>query len=135
MHHLEDRSRFLHALRRNRLRPHARLLIVTRPQVEIDYPLWPAATAVWAAAQPAEAVLVEELKLAGFTDVHACTRAFACSVPVDQWCGLIESRFWSTFSNFTDEELRAATKEIRARSSSDPLVFEDRIVLISAQGE
>jgi len=51
---------------------------------------------------------------------------------------MVKSKFWSTFSNFSDEELNAAcdtiAKEYEDRVDSDGILhFEDRLVFISAE--
>jgi hypothetical protein len=49
---------------------------------------------------------------------------------------MVRNRFWSTFSNFTDEELEAgcATIAEEARVDGDGRVhFEERLVFISAR--
>jgi hypothetical protein len=46
---------------------------------------------------------------------------------------MIENRFWSTFSHFTDEELKAGTDWIRHNANgSNTLKFEERMVVITA---
>ena len=115
-----------------------RLLIVTRPQHNIDYPLWPAARDVWARNQPSETKLMDELRAAGFDKVECHLHAYPHAVKIEEWCRIVSGRFWSTFSHFTDEELLEGCAKIRAdaqepaRQDAETLHFEDRLLLIVA---
>ena len=116
------------------------LLIVTRPQVEIDYPLWPAAREVWAANQPSASDIEADLKVAGFQHVESKLQTYPASIELDRWLDMVNSRFWSTFSKFSDEELKEACNLIRdeaiksSKVDDDGIVhFEDRLVFITAR--
>jgi hypothetical protein len=115
------------------------LLIVTRPQVDIDYPLWPAAREVWAANQPSVSAIEADLKVAGFQKIESKIQTYPSSIKLDQWLDMVQSRFWSTFSNFTDAELKEACNLIRDEATKtskvdgdDVVHFEDRLVFITA---
>ena len=113
------------------------ILIITRPQYDIDYPLWEAAKTVWAHNQPALETLVQELQLAGFTHVTHSIESYPCSIPITRWCKMIQNRFWSTFTNFTDDELYHACQIIETneqhRITNDGMIhFDDRLVFITA---
>lgn len=113
------------------------ILIITRPQIEIDYPLWKEAKQVWAKNQPSQTELESELGEAGFSRVTNSIEAYPCEIEFERWMTMVKGRFWSTFSNFTDEELDAACERMRideAKRISDKGViqFEDRLVFISA---
>jgi hypothetical protein len=113
------------------------LLIITRPQVEIDYPLWDAARDVWKQNQPSEAVLLNELREAGYTNVQCTVEAYPCKIELKRWQQMVKGRFWSTFSNFTTKELDAAClligEQEKHRVDADgKLNFEDRLLFISA---
>jgi len=56
------------------------LLIITRPQYDIDYPLWPEAKQVWATNQPSLESLISDLQTAGFYHVHATIERYPCRV-------------------------------------------------------
>ena len=139
VHHFADSDRPLvfRRLLENRLTADGRVLIVTRPQRDVDYPLWEAAREVWAAHQPSEALLVDELNAAGFRDVATHVHTYPHEVATDEWCRLVKGRFWSTFSNFTDAELDEGCARIRADAAAraDPgvLRFDDRLLLIEAR--
>ena len=70
-------------LRRLRLTGEGKLLIMTRPRNDIDYPFFEAAQKVWIENQPDESALVQELHDAGFTT--AVTRpTFECRVKLGE---------------------------------------------------
>ncbi|GKY91940.1 hypothetical protein MPSEU_000165600 [Mayamaea pseudoterrestris] len=113
------------------------LLVITRPQVDIDYPLWPEAKHVWAKNQPSSELLTQELVTAGFAKVEQSVHGYPCSIPLDRWLGMIKQRFWSTFSNFSDQELQEACKliaesEVERLDDNGCIHFEDRLVFIAA---
>jgi len=113
------------------------LLIITRPQRDIDYPLWDAAREVWAQNQPHADELCQDLELAGFSRIAQTVEAYPCSITLERWQAMVKSRFWSTFANFTDAELEHACKGMVSREkdrigSDGQIRFEDRLVFISA---
>lgn len=113
------------------------VLIITRPQVEIDYPLWAEARQVWADNQPSATELESELKQAGFTNVSNTIEAYPCDIELERWLSMVRGRFWSTFSNFSDEELEEACDRMRKDEADrvdekGVIRFEDRLVFISA---
>lgn len=113
------------------------LLIITRPQREIDYPLWDEAREVWARNQPHVDVFVNELKSAGFTKVHYKIEPYPCVIALDRWQQMIKNRFWSTFSHFTDSQLATACKIIEESEgyrldAKSNIHFEDRLLFIVA---
>ena len=121
------------------------LLIITRPQRDIDYPLWDAARDVWAKNQPHVDDLVNDLKVAGFQNVSHTVEGYPCAIALKRWQAMVKARFWSTFANFTDAELDEACENIAAEALGNSkgvvgsrgreegiLHFEDRLVFISA---
>lgn len=113
----------------------AALLIVTRPKYDIDYPLWPAANKIWEANQPDPQSIIQDLEDAGFQKVVTTTHAFACRVNIERWKRMIQRRFWSTFSSFTDAELLEACKTYDDHPKlfeDGNLHFEDRLIFITA---
>jgi 2-polyprenyl-3-methyl-5-hydroxy-6-metoxy-1,4-benzoquinol methylase len=147
VHHLQDRVALFRGIGQT-LRaptrtsaaaaPPPQLLIVTRPQHEIDYPLWPAACDVWAAHQPSVDVLVRELEQAGFTKVVTQTQAYPCQISLARWQAMVTQRCWSTFGHFSDAQLGEATQQTiptlhaHRLDATGTLHFEDRLVLIQA---
>ena len=139
IHHIgaTERPALFRALREQRLSggedTNGRLLIVTRPQRAIDYPMWPAAYEVWAQNQPSEEQLASELREAGFGSVHVHLHCYPHEVGVEEWCRLVHGRFWSTFSDFSDAKLEAGCEHIRGAAGADGVLrFEDRLLLIDA---
>lgn len=140
IHHLapSDRVAILTGLHQAlRPDPTSRLLVTTRPQVEMDYPMWPAARAVWENNQPTAESLCRDIQAAGFHHVRCSLQVYPVAIPLDIWRTMIVSRFWSTFYSFTDDELRAGCDQIEAdyqdRIDDNGLIhFEDRLIFISA---
>ncbi|KAL7553058.1 hypothetical protein ACHAWF_016308 [Thalassiosira exigua] len=113
------------------------ILVITRPKVSIDYPLWPAAREVWASNQPSAAEIESDLIAAGFTDVGSKVHAYPCAIKLDRWLDMVRGRFWSTFSEFRDEELEeACANSIPMEANVDEggvARFEDRLVFVTAR--
>lgn len=117
------------------------LLIITRPQHDIDYPLWDAARAVWAQHEPSLDELVSELQEAGFSNIQHTLEAYPCAIPLHRWLSMVRARFWSTFSYFTDEQLEEGCASITGNyqhqlnheGNDDGIIqFEDRLIFITA---
>lgn len=116
------------------------ILIITRPHIEIDYPLWKEARDVWRANQPSLEEIEADLKAAGFPRICHSIEAYPCAIALDRWQAMVRSRFWSTFSNFSDDELEQACARIAIEASSKIddegiIHFEDRLLFISAYKE
>ena len=113
------------------------LLLITRPQYDIDYPLWDEARQVWAQNQPSLETFVGELREAGFQEIHHTIEAYPCSVTLERWQSMVKRRFWSTFSHFSDEQLKEACEKIahneQHRINDGVIKFEDRLLFISAK--
>jgi len=126
--------------------PPPSLLIITRPNVNIDYPLWDQARAVWKEDQPSIEEIEDELKQAGYTRLERSMEAYPCSISLPRWQAMVKNRFWSTFSKFSDEELEQACKSIAQDYDAkktpetaeednyhDPILqFEDRLIFLTA---
>lgn len=122
------------------------LLIVTRPQIDIDYPLWDAARTVWKNNQPSAEDLEADLRAAGYSHLESTIEPIECTISLSRWQAMVKSRCWSTFSNFTDGELEEACVVIAEDASRDPrnfrsksednddliLRFEDRLIFLAA---
>jgi hypothetical protein len=116
---------------------HPSLLIITRPQHEIDYPLWDEARQVFAANQPSLTLLSSELESAGFINIQHSLERYPCRVPLIKWQSMIRNRFWSTFAAFSDEELNEACRILehseKHRTDERGIIhFEDRLLFIVA---
>lgn len=112
------------------------VLIITRPQIEIDYPIWEAARKVWRENQPSLKQLTSDLEIAGFTDVKYTMEKYDSSISLKRWQSMIRNRFWSTFADFTDEELELGCKELALERPPDDrgvIQFEDRLLFITGK--
>jgi hypothetical protein len=112
------------------------IVIVTRPQLDIDYPLWSAARKVWAENQPSASNIKTDLSAAGFEEVESTIKMYPAQIQLDRWLAMVRDRFWSTFSNFSDDELEDACRliEMEAKTDAGGIVhFEDRLVFITAK--
>lgn len=140
VHHLEDRVGIFRGMYED-LTPSPNdnsILIVTRPQVDIDYPLWDAARTVWKKNQPSAEMFMNELQQAGFVGIEQSIEAYPCQISWHRWKEMVQTRFWSTFSNFTDQELADACqtmdKDYQDQIDDSGIIrFEDRLVFISAK--
>lgn len=113
------------------------LLIMTRPQEDIDYPMWPEAKKVWAANQPGVEDIKGDLVAAGFKNVKHVMVPYTCSCKLAQWQQMVKNRFWSTFIEFTDEALAAGCEVIAKERPADAdgnIKFDDRMLYITAEG-
>jgi len=122
------------------------LLIITRPQIDIDYPLWDAARTVWKDNQPSAEDLEADLRAAGYSHIESTIEPIECTISLSRWQAMVKSRCWSTFSNFTDDELEEACAVIAEDASRDPrnfrsktednddliLRFDDRLIFLAA---
>eukprot|EP00041_Stephanoeca_diplocostata_P032490 m.1041522 g.1041522 ORF g.1041522 m.1041522 type:complete len:275 (-) comp24159_c0_seq18:3001-3825(-) len=133
IHHVpRPRQPLFERLLSSRLAEGGKLLVVTRPQTDIDYPLFSKAKIVWVKNQPRAEDIMEDMTGAGFSDVSQTVVRYKCYVGLDQWCKMMHNRFWSTFSHFSDEDLAAGIEEVRKKfKDSNTIEFEERIVLIS----
>ena len=112
------------------------ILIITRPQIDIDYPLWDAAREVWKENQPSLQQLTSELERAGFNDVKCTMEKYESSISLKRWQSMVKNRFWSTFADFTDEELEAGCEELTKEKPPDEdgiIHFEDRLLFITGR--
>ena len=121
-----------------RMNEGASILIITRPRIDIDYPMWSAAKDVWATNQPSANDIVSDLRKAGFQDVQQCIKSYPCEVELNRWVDMVRNRFWSTFSHFTDEEIEEGCerimKEVQQPDGQEVMIqFEERLVFITAR--
>ena len=121
------------------------LLIITRPQRDIDYPFysWEEVREVWAENQPSVEDIEDDLIRAGFGNVRHTLVPFECSCSINQWVGMVKGRLWSTFSHFSDDELEEASQlimrdflkakagNIEFADDDDTVTFEERLLFVS----
>ena len=114
------------------------VLIITRPQIDIDYPLWDEARGVWKNNQPSVEEIEDDLRAAGFRHTSSTIHSYPCSIALTRWQEMVRTRFWSTFSHFDDDELEynamtVIPKEYKNCIDEDGnLHFEDRLVFIQS---
>lgn len=87
------------------------ILTITRPN-KVSYPLFKEAHKVWFEQQPSKEDLLTCMKNAGL-NVMCRSIFFDISMTKEQWFHIIKSRFWSTFSHFSDDELDEGINEIK----------------------
>lgn len=139
IHHLKDRVKLYQGLAENLIPLEGKpsILLITRPQTDLDYPFWPAAREVWAKQEPSLAELTSELKEAGFVNISHEIHAYPCHLPWKQWIEMVQTRCWSTFGAFNDDEIEAACKALdemyKDRIDEDgSITFEDRLIFLTA---
>lgn len=100
------------------LEPGGKLLILTRPHSP-DYPLFAAARAEWQKDTPAtfHPGLEEALRGAGLK-VETTPEAFPMALPKSVWYDMIRQKFWSCFSNLSDEQLEAGIAELEEKGAA-----------------
>jgi len=116
----------------SQLPPGGVALSVTRPH-EVDFPLFAAAHDVWRRNQPPHAVFTEAMSAAGF-EVSMEEHTYTATLPKERWLAMVRSRFWSTFSYFTDEEMEQGVSELEEtyREASE-VTFNDRLLFLVAR--
>ena len=70
------------------------ILINTRPQHDIDYPLWPEAKDILSQNQPLIDKIVNYLRTAGFVNIQITTESYPCSISLNRWILLIHFSFY-----------------------------------------
>lgn len=133
VHHFSDLSGTLTGLAR-RLLPGGRILIVTLPP-NLEYPLFPEALQRFAANQP-EPDDIEAALRAGGLEARTGYGEFPVSVDPGHWLRLVEGRWMSVLSTFSDAELADGLGEIArtARAGADGrLTFPDRFAFVEGR--
>lgn len=100
------------------LEPGGKLLILTRPH-DPDYPLFAASRLEWQKDTPASfhPGLEDALRAAGLK-VETTSEAFPMALPKKVWYDMIRQKFWSCFSNLSDEQLEAGIKELEDQGAA-----------------
>lgn len=125
IHHIEDRDRLFSKIFAS-IDDGGALLIYTRPQ-EIRFPLFEKAKEQFYVNQPDYNIMVEELRLAGFS-VEVVSESFTFKLPREEWHAMLRSRFMSDLRSFSDDEIEEGIKEIECESYT----LEDVIIFIKA---
>lgn len=133
VHHFSDLSGTLAGLA-GHLVPGGRILIVTLPP-KIDYPLFRRALARFADNQPDPEDIETALRDAGL-EARTSYAEFPVSVDRDHWLHLVQGRWMSVLSSFSDAELADGLDEIA--ETAEPrrdgrLEFPDRFAFIEGR--
>lgn len=133
VHHFTDLPGTLHGLA-GHLLPGGRILIVTLPP-KIDYPLFQRALNRFADHQPEPEDLEAALRESGLETTTGYA-AFPVNVDRDQWLRLVEGRWMSVLSTFSDAELADGLDEIAETAETRPdgrLEFPHRFAFIEGR--
>jgi len=136
VHHLgeEDLKTTFSALQ-NKLVKNGKLVICTRPQ-DVEYPFFQEAHAVWRKNQPPKEYFVALLQQSGFSVSSVSVQKYPVSLDINWWITMIRNRFWSTFSEFDDDNIEKGINEIQESFGQSRFVsFAEKYVLIVAQKE
>ena len=110
-----------------------KLAICTRPHV-VEYPFFEAAHEVWKRNQPPKEHYVSLLEQSGYRIISVDVFPYPAKLNVSWWIDMVQQRFWSTFSEFNDEDLALGVKEIRRNfEKSETVEFVEKLVIIVAE--
>lgn len=133
IHHVEDRPEFFSNIY-GRLPSGGRMLLVHVPP-DVKYPLFEAALERCLGWHADPARLEVQLEEAGFR-VERDAVDYQLALPRDTYRRMVENRYMSVLSSFTDEELRAGLAEMDERNGHlDTLRFVDHFDYLSAVKE
>ncbi|MEM9402055.1 MAG: class I SAM-dependent methyltransferase [Pseudomonadota bacterium] len=128
VHHFPDAAGSLQRLAQC-LEAYGRIVIVMLPR-RIEYPLFQAALDKFEALQPDPQTIADALTAAGL-DVDIERHAFTRSIPTARYIEMVESRYMSLLSEFSDEELATGIQEMRQNLPDDTVSFSDWFVLVT----
>lgn len=127
IHHVTDRAGTLAGLAQ-RLSPHGRLLVVMLPRT-IHHPLFGAAHERFRELQPDPAEIEEMVRAAGLR-ASVTYRTFHAAIERDRYVRMLEARYMSVLSEFSEDELREGIEQFR-RSYPDPVLrFDDHFAFV-----
>jgi 2-polyprenyl-3-methyl-5-hydroxy-6-metoxy-1,4-benzoquinol methylase len=113
--------------------PGGRMLIITRLSKGHEYPFFNAAVAEWEKHQLESGIYEQAVQRAGFTLVETKIKPYPCTISKAEWIRMVNQRFWSTFSHFTEDELAAGVAELEEKYEGvDELKFNENLVFIIA---
>ena len=116
----------------NMLSKNGKVVICTRPH-EVEYPFFQAAHDVWRHNQPPKEYYVTLLEEIGFR-VSVSVFDYPAKLNISWWTNMVKNRFWSTFSEFNDNEIVSGINEIYQKyGKSDFVSFTEKYVLIVAE--
>ena len=127
IHHVADRRITLAGLV-ERLSRHGRILVVMLPRT-IHHPLFRAAHERFRELQPDPAEIEEMVEAVGLR-ASVSYRTFHAAIERDRYVRLLESRYLSVLSEFSEDELREGIEQFR-RSYRDPVLrFDDHFAFV-----
>ncbi len=114
-----------------------KILICTRPQTGIEYPIGSKAIENWKLNQPDYHTYLSLLNTTGFNDVKVIEKATKVEIKMSDWIGFVRARLWSNFSEqyFSDHQLEEVITEICSIYEADEfnqLHFFEKQIYISA---
>ena len=130
IHHVADRRTTLGGLAA-RLSAHGRILVVMLPQT-IHHPLFRAAHERFRELQPDPGEIEEILTAAGLR-TSVSYRTFHATVERDRYVRMLESRYMSVLSEFSEDELREGIEQFRHAYRDEPILrFDDHFAFVKA---
>ncbi len=131
IHHFSDRVTIFTGIYRQ-LPSEGRMLILTRPS-RTEFPFFEAAQIEFARSQPHYSVFQEELERAGF-EVEVLVRAYPLAFSKAHWFRMLEQRFMSHLSLFSDEQIQAGLDELEGQYKGiETFHFSDNLVFITCK--
>ena len=128
IHHIDDREKLIKSLFA-RLLPGGILLLILLPPT-IDYPLFNAAKKRHQELQPHYGELTEIFEKVGFKTTVEFVE-YLVSIEKYRYLKMIENRYMSLLSTFTNEEIERGLDELKNKySQRSMLQFNDRFVFI-----
>jgi ubiquinone/menaquinone biosynthesis C-methylase UbiE len=127
IHHVPDIAATIGGLA-DLLAPAARFLVVSLPP-RLDYPLFTAALERFAKRQPEPESIAESMREAGLR-VQLEYDEFPVRVDRDHYLSLVQRRWMSVLSTFSDTEIADGLAEIRERHPEPELTFTDRFAFV-----
>ena len=117
----------------NNLSKRGKLVVCTRPHV-VEYPFFDRAHDVWKRNQRPKEYYVLLLKQTGFHVTSVEVAEYPVTLDLKWWTDMVLTRFWSTFSEFSDDELSIGIEEIKKKyGKSDTIGFLEKMVFIVAE--
>jgi SAM-dependent methyltransferase len=129
VHHMTDRPATLTGLA-GMLSRHGRILVVMLPPA-IGHPLFRAAHERFRELQP-EPTEIEEILAAAGLRTSITYRTFHAAIDRDRYVRMLESRYMSVLSEFSEDELAEGIAQFRHAYRDTPVLrFEDRFAFVT----
>lgn len=109
-----------------------KLVVMTRPHDCSHFPFGSHVAAEWKKGQPEHSLYVNALRAAGFDTVDTQFSDFEISMPLQDWCAMVRSRFWSCYRNVSDAELEEdLAKLTQEREGAQNIDMVDKLLFIT----